>query len=541
MKTTRRSKLLLASSLIWLGGAVHLTVAAAPPASTPPTPTRWELAVLFIESGGPGAPNRDVDPAFQSDIDRNVMELGRIVPNENLRLSIYREFADRAVEYFVDPASAELTNWDPLFARSPLPGWQVPGGFTVTPRSSQTPTRLREREALQRFFARAYPDPSAKRVLVIYAHGLAFDGLQVIRLNALKKQLAAALAERSLDILWLDSCFMANLEAQLELAPLARYILASEEAEFSAGTPFDIFRTLAAGPADVEKVAIDFATRFIETYSYLKQGSQRRAVERSSATLSVVDTTRLRATVPLWQTLARELGPTRLGGEAKRVLNQQLAANRMERPDLVDAGSMLLAVRRLKQWPSEAKPAIAKSADALIETMELAQAGKLHTNPRIHVVAPRKDTTLVFGFEDWTRGHRDDTETLKKIPRSMQPATFVGGPADRDWPGLTVNQERYLTPFAPGLREFSYFFVDSLTLRLLSEPQSVTRDRDYVIFAATHPDNPVLFAGYTQGIGKTAERYTGLNMLDPTLGITSIHYLDTEFFRQTHWGSFPQP
>ena len=114
----------------------------------------------------------------------------------------------------------------------------------------------------------------------------------------------------------------------------------------------------------------------------------------------------------------------------------------------------------------------------------------------------------------------------------------MGGISNNTWPAQSLVRPVMLSPFSVGLREFNFLFFDPQTQKFLGSPQAFIRTQDTVTFEATHPKNPILFTGHTQGIGKSAERYSGLSVLAPLQDAASLDYLDTEFSRLTNWAGF---
>lgn len=486
--------------------------------------SQWEVAVLFLGAGE--------SPEYQKDIDRNILELSKTFPGDHYRLSIYRELPTQNVEYFVDRRSAKVQSWDPLFAQKPAVSISVPGELRFWERHKTEKNLLLEPLALEMFLKRAFRFPNSKRILVLYSHGEGYRGLGGgVSLKQLRANLEAALPERpgrALDILWLDACFMANLEAAYELRNTSRFLIASEEAEFSAGAPFDMFESLAWGPDYPYRVAIDFAERFVESYSYLKKGSQRRAVFKSSATVSVLDLRRLEGLVEKVSALTKGIGSFSQTQRAN--LRKNLPRLTMDRQDLVDFGSLIVHLSRSKSFQSTQ---VQEAVTQMRFLLDLQRPEKFQTNPRLIVSPSQSGAPIVFGYEEWTKGYRGDADSLEKLPDALHEniTAFVNGPLGREWPSREVRDVLYFSPFTVGLNQFHYYYLDSTLL------SSFKRTKDFVYFPSESLQNPVVFTGYTQGIGETAERYSGLSILDPTIGLPSFDYADLDFVTATGWGN----
>lgn len=486
----------------------------------------WEIAVVFL--------NADDDEEYQGDIDRNMMELARLSPDETLRLSLLRELPDRTVTFFPDPESEALHPLqNVLFGK--VQKVEVSGPMTVVPRQTGDPSLISRGPELARFLETAFRLPDANRLFVIYGHGLGYEGLRTVSLKELRTRLEEALPRRAgkpLDLLWLDSCFMASVEVAVELKGLTRQLIASEEAEFSAGAPFDVLRDiLAPRPDEIEGVSAAFAERFLESYSFTKNGSQTGAVFKSSATISVIDPERV---AELAEALsAVSAGLKQLTTDWKGRIAGRLKEIRMDKADLVDLGSLALTLKESRILPAGEGTAL----DTVLDTLEVSGQGKLKTNPRLLVESPAPGSLFVFGYEGWKRGYEGD-DVLEKLPPNLQPKGFLSGPGRKNWPHREVKRFLYLTPFTVGLNRFDFYFADAKTGKPRTAAVEFDRLADYVTFLPKSAKNPLRFTGYTQGIGKTAERYSGLNILQPTEGTPSVDYLDLDFYRATKWSNF---
>lgn len=499
----------------------------------------WHVAVIF--AGGQ-------EPAdYQADIDENLIELTRLRPGPRLRLSIHRELPDRSVTYVVSPPGTPSggvgvgrpRSPGPLFFRPDLatsPLLPLAGSLVVGPPTSSP--ILADPRRLRAFLGAAFPDPRARRLLVVYAHGQAYDGLRGVALTALRANLARAMPARGggsappLDVLWLDSCYMASLEAAYELRGLAPYYVSSESSEFSAGLPFDALQALALGRTPAE-ASLELARRFLESYSYLRGGSQRRAVATSAATLSVIETARLEPLVAALGAMAAAAG--RLAPEVRAELLRSAGRRDLDELYLTDLGRLLLAMAGNPRTPLPVREE-ARRALALLELgVGAERRGALVTNPRIALEPPSPGALAVFGYEGWRRGYQGDEAALAAIPPAMRPELFVPGPAGRSWPARPLADRAFVAPFAPGLNRLQVFFADPVTRRPLTPVASYARISDLAVFVAASPFNPVRLNGYTQAAGRAAERFTGLNVLDPLKDAASLDYLETEFVRRTGW------
>lgn len=476
--------------------------------------TIWEVAVVFLGAG------EDAD--FQADVDKNILELARTEPNALYRLSILRDFAGKSVQYFHSPKySKKLSYWDPLFFQTPQAKIQIPGILKIEQQKNKTV--LNDESVLKSFFSSAFENKNAHRMAIIYGHGEGFRGLRSKKLldlqNILKRNLPY------LDILWFDSCFMSSIEALYQLRNQAHFFIASEDSEFSAGTPFDSFSELQDGPDSVEDQARRFAMRFVESYSFIKEGSQTGSVGSSSATVSLIQSNKIKETVRLLKNFSSKFNAKTIQNIGR--YNHKIT---MDDNDFVDLGTLLKISANI--------PALEKAVEVLANHLELNRKIYVHTNPRIKLKPNVKGASVVFGYENWARGYENDRDILERLPENLKPTIFIKGPENKKWPSREINKYIYVSPFMPGIQTFNYFFINMISKKTISNLISFVRARDYVTFESNFSENPILFTAYTQSIGKKAEKYTGINISNPTNGVPSFDYVETDFFRDTHWGSW---
>lgn len=492
--------------------------------------TPWAVGVVFLGS----AENED----YQKDMDRNILELARSFPNENYSLSIYREFKDRNVEFFVGPKSEDLAPWDDLFSVKPQISVKVPGQLRSWKKRVGEKSIISEPVQFARFADEAFKNKKAKRILLLYSHGQAFDGLGgKISLKELRETLEEYTPKRPgrpLDLLWLDACFMANLEVAYELRNVSQLMIASEEAEFSAGAPFEMFRQLSYGPDSLFEVAANFHAHFLESYSYLKKGSQSKAVFKSSATLSVIDLRRVEKLATKIQRLVEDLGE--LTDEQRKILLKKTKKYKMEKGEVTDLGQLLLLLSSEEAFRSSGVKAI---VERLRNDLDVGAPEKFQTSPRIILDPIKPSERLVFGYEDWTKGFRGDADSLERLPQVLERGieTFVSGAHQKEWPLMKVPEVLYFSPFSVGLNKFHSYVIDKSTQVPTSSTKTFERLKDFVIFKAESAENPLLLSGFTQGIGEDSERYTGLSILSPGAGLPGLDYGDLEFHTLTGWGN----
>ena len=484
----------------------------------------WDVGVVFL--------GRGMAAEEQAAIDRNLLELAFSDPNDRYRISVLRELPDRRVSYHADPKSTRLAAWDPLFSKAPYAGLKVAGELATRRLSAAAEEDpLTSGAFLKDFFRKAFARAAARRVLVVYGHGEAYAGMDRVSVSAWRAAFEAAAprrttAKKPFDILWLDACFMANFETLFEFRGTADWLVASEEAEFTEASPFEALEVLAEGPSDAKAVETELADKFLASYSFERQGRQRHARERSAATISVVDPGRLEALASPLEKLWAEIK----GGGAdalERKLGRRRASLAMEKADLLDLGGLAEAL--------ESKGSAA--ARTLVSTLELRQSRRERVVPRVRARAPVENARLVYGYDDWRAGHQADTVNLARLPKELAPERFVAGPKGREWPSRTVRRRLYLHPFTVSQGIFNFYWLDPNGARL-GEESRARLETDVFAVRARRAENPVVFAGFTQGIGRQAERYTGLSILDPLAGLTSFDYPELEAVKRTKWGEW---
>lgn len=465
--------------------------------------TKWEVAVVFR-----GAEN---DEAFQKDIDDNLLELARIQNNPALKLGIYRESLNGSYIYTPGTGAAKNSLSD-LLHRQDLKNILVPGTL-----------KKFDQENLGGFLKSFFKSKDSKKALIIYSHGKGADGLTGLSTSELKETLSQSIPR--LDLLWFDACFMANFEFLFEMRKFSEFTLASEEAEFSSGLPF---QTLASLPQfqSGREASVSLAKNFIDSYSYLKNGRQRNYVSVSSATISVVENKKLESVAQSMKkasALFKSLND-KTKSELKNYLSKTAA---MDQRDLIDLGRFLIELRK-KTQSSDAE------LTALIRLLNIESVKKLKTNPRLHIASPAAGAKLVYGFNDWQMGDEADFSKTDMFRSLLRNDGFIAGPNSSNWPFKTFQgKEIIVSPFAPSINTFNYYFL-SQDGKLLSPAMTAIRTHDVVESPADSEASPLLYSAYTQQIGSKAERYTGFNITMPG-SVPSMDYFELEFNQLAQW------
>jgi hypothetical protein len=366
-----------------------------------------------------------------------------------------------------------------------------------------------------------YKNSNSKKALIIYSHGKGPQGLQNISTTELNDNILSHTPH--LDILWFDACFMANIEFLYQIKDKSFYTIASEDAEFSSGMPFQTLDQLTKASTP-EEAAIMLGKNFIESYSYLKTGSQRNYVSQSSSTISIFENSKWEMLTNNLQIISQKI---KSFGLDLKILKKSYS---MENSELVDLGHLLVNFRA-----SNKDPLLDKLLTSTIRLLNIQSIRQLKSNPRIKIPNPEKNSLMVFGFENWTRGSQADFSINQVYKQILSYNDFISGPNQKTWPYKKENAKNIMiTPFAPGINTFNYYFLDHSATKLLTESKSIYRTSDYVVVERDNKNSPLVFSAYTQEIGKKAERYTGVSITFP--GTTpSLDYFQLEFNQHVQW------
>ena len=435
--------------------------------------TKWEVATVFL-----GARE---DAEYQADVEANLKEISLIKTSKNLNVAAYREKESRP-----------------------------------------------SRNKILSFLKSSFKDAKSKKALVLYGHGQGPEGLRDMPTTEIKALLNES--KIKFDIIWFDACFLSNLEFLYEIRKSSSYSIASEEAEFSSGLPFESLSELPSNDS-VESAALMLAKSFIDSYSYLKNGEQRDSVSTSSATISVIDNSELENFVGAFKKVSAIISklPVSEQSALKNKLSKKFA---MDEKGLVDLGNLLIELRLTIK-----DSAIDSELTKLIRLLNIESVKKLKTNPRIKIEAPAPNAIMVFGFNHWENGHKSEYLDNPLFKEIISTKTFVPGPENQDWPMKKFESaSTTISPFAPGINSFNYYFLDSTGKTLLSEALSITRALDVVEIPQTKKaaGSFLVYSAYTQKVGAKAEKYTGVNIALFNTA-PSMDYFELEFNQATSW------
>ena len=290
--------------------------------------------------------------------------------------------------------------------------------------------------------------PAERYALFLDDHGQAWEGCcgdetaeegkDQLTLPALRDALRKGLGETRLDLLGFDACLMANLEVAREVAPFARYMVASEESEPENGWGYQgMLRGLVARP-DMDGAALGKLVTGAYMDSFNKDEESRE--EGASVTMSVIDLSRVGAVSDALRDLAKTCRETvQLGRDGwlqvarARSRAEQFGASNgddEEPSDLYDLGSFVSEVSR--DVPT-ARPAAQRVRAALRNAVILSAHGAARPDASgLSVFLPRRTEALnradpisyadVVGsagqpWLDFLRAYTTATAAQKKPPR----------------------------------------------------------------------------------------------------------------------------
>lgn len=433
--------------------------------------TNWEIGVLFL--------GKNEDSLFQKQIQSKISELKSVKKSPFL-----------AINYLIE-------------------------------------TNNTERVDIENFFKKSFQQKYSKKMLLIYSHGEGPDGLKDFTPIELEEQILN-LAPK-LDILWFDSCFMSNLEFLYQINQYSKLTIASEDSEFSSGLNFTLLESLPA--LDHENAAAKFlASQFIHSYSYRNLGLYRRNVETSSATISVIENSKLKNFVDEMAKVKPIIN--KLTKKAQRMILKKLKEDySMEKNELIDLGRLLIELRA-KTYDVKDDFLLTK----LIRLLNIKTIKSTQSNPRFQINVPNgNDIAMVYGYNNWQSADQDAYNQKSYLNSILKPDGFIQGPNQKSWPYIKIKRNSfYLSPFSPGLNELNYYFIDLKTGKKIGIEETLERKNDLYEIERIETDSPLLYSGYTQEIGINAEKYTGLSILSPD-SIASIDYYESKFNEIVEW------
>ena len=199
----------------------------------------------------------------------------------------------------------------------------------------------------------------------------------------------------------------------------------------------------------------------------------------------------------------------------------------MDNKSLIDLGHFLIELRALTKSSD-------KKLTELIKLLNINAVKNLKTNPRLRIHIPEKNGRIVYGFNHWQQG--DKTEYLENTlyEQILKNDDFMIGPQKKEWPYKIIESNNLtIFPFAPTLNIFNYYIVNSNGKRF-GPSIEINRTHDIVESSADSSLTPLVYTAYTQEVGTSAERYTGMSITTPD-SIPNIDYYEMEFNQLADW------
>jgi hypothetical protein len=432
--------------------------------------TNWELAIVFLSNGN--------DPAYNLDVENNIKEIQKINSSNFLKIKVFKE---------------------------------------------EGKTDLKK---INTFIKSSLSSKSSKKGIILYGHGEGAMGFKNFSTLEFKNDILKSLPQ--LDFIWLDACFMSNLEFLFEIKNFSSFTIASEDAEFSSGMPFTTLKDLPLY-SDSKKAAQFLASEYINSYSFIKKGNQIDNVLTSSATISVIENSKLLNFVQKFKFVSRLISS--LTDEQKNKLQKSILKYSMDKNDFIDLGHLLINLRTINKDTN-----IDKNLSSLLRDLNITSVAKTKTNPRIKIDSPSGENLLIYSFNNWKNGSENDySENSDLYNKIIRPDGFILGPNNQKWPYKKVTgQTKYLTPFAPGVNSFSYYFQNVSNENQKSTVFNFNRSQDFVEVLSTTQSSPLLYFAYTQKVGKLAEKYSGMTIASP-FSTMDIDYFDMELNQLVEW------
>jgi len=382
-------------------------------------------------------------------------------------------------------------------------------------------------KSLNQYIQKSFARKNSKKLLIIYSHGEGVEGLKNYPTETLKKEVLKDIPK--LDLLWLDACFMANIEFLHQVKGLSDYTLASEDAEFSSGMPFESLNEISKYNT-TEEAAKFLAQSFLHSYSYTLKGSQRLNVHESSATISLIENSKLDFFVKKLA-VSKKVFSQLAVNEQKQMTNFLSKSYTMDKKELVDLGHLLIQLRSKNKNQD-----LDNQLTELIRMLNISSIKSLKSNPRVKIMNPTSESIVVFGYNNWRAGSKNDYTAKDSIfMKGIKPDGYIQGPNGDEWPYFKlISKSKIVHPFIPSIDEFNYYILDTNIKMILQKNVSIKRSIDLFEKVTEEPSKLIKYFGYTQKVGKNAEKYSGINITNLD-SVPSFDYFESEFNQLTKW------
>ncbi len=200
-------------------------------------------------------------------------------------------------------------------------------------RSSSSLGSVFFRSSLETIFR--LPDPEERAICSDDGTGHSLDMVELGRVL----EVATARLGQPLDLVGMDACLMSNIEVAYQVAPYARYLVASEEIEPNQGWPYDAM--LGALIRQPELPTASLATGIVEAYLAFYDGLGKAGVSQAA-----LDLARLAELSAPLDALADAL-TARMPGAARQVWDAQRGSTRFYNNTLWDIAHFCAALEAL--------------------------------------------------------------------------------------------------------------------------------------------------------------------------------------------------
>jgi len=477
---------------------------------------RIETAALFF--------NNDSSVAYQTDVDRNVLELARNDFSKELSLSIARSLNDRSYIYRPEAAKRSFL-LNQLFHEAYFSNDAKVNGSLIHYSADYFE---QDPKAIYKFLKLSFKNHQSLKILFLYGHGLGALGFKNITTSFIREQILAWSNETGmkLDLLVLDSCFLGNIDFLYEMKDISRFTLSSPESEFSTGQPFESLESLLEvddkfaqldREGRIKKIAEELLFKFLSNYSTVNKGKDKKNVVTSSALFSLIDNKNLNSLIPSLKKIRQ--GIEQLSVQEIDSFNKKMRKYQMENPDLVDLGGMLLVLEEM------GNPKLKDEVKHLKKILDLNSADFKSVSPHVSLKSPKPNALLKVGINNWSREGYDILESV-----------LVGKSWQKQDNYFVVKVEKLFKayPFHPHVTEFNAQWIDGATGNDIGEEFKIVRRSDLKVHF-NKSTSPVLVFGFTESHKTYQKSYSGLSISHPTRPMPGFDYLELSFQQATNW------
>lgn len=475
-----------------------------------------ETATMFF--------NNDSSEAYHLDVDRNVLELARNDFSKEISLSIGRSL--NYFSYIYRPeAASRFVSLNSLFYQD---YFSADAKIKGSLQKFQSQFFESDSKALLKFLKLSFKNPQSIKILFLYGHGVGALGFKDITTSQIKEQILTWSEETGmkLDLLVLDSCFLGNIDFLYEMRNVSRFTLASPEAEFSSGQPFDMIDSFLEvdnkhsslnREERVRKIAEEILNKFLASYSTVFKGRERRNVDSSSAIFSLIDNKNLSKVVLSLKKIRVFLD--QFSQKERELFNKKIVKFQMENPDLIDFGGMLVVLSEM---------GLVDLSNEIIKTkklFDLSSSDFTSVSPHVTLKSPAENAILKIGVNDWSAQEIGTLEAALVGKRYQRFETYFL---------VSVDKSFRIYPFLPHILEFNAQWVEAKSHKALGAEIKVVRTSDLKIHR-NKSSGPVLLFGFTESKRAYQKIYSGLGISHPFRPMPGFDYFDLEFQQTTNW------